>query len=162
MPTWLRGAPSTPWATTTKINELTKKMLEGILSISGKSGLFKLVSQGKNAIIVESLTDGKRTPVSGTSRVSSLHEISMYTTGEDVTLAHVMANIFKLTGGKECISTKASNEELKEFMGKALPEWDSERIYVSDIKKLVSWYNILLAHGLVSENEEDEKENKEA
>ncbi|MCI5776228.1 MAG: DUF5606 domain-containing protein [Bacteroidales bacterium] len=135
-------------------------MLEGILSISGKGGLFKLVSQGKNVIIVESLTDGKRMPVSGTSRVSSLHEISMYTTGEDVSLAHVMANIFKLTGGKECISAKASNEELKEFMGKALPEWDADRIYVSDIKKLVTWYNLLLAHGLVSENEQDEEKGE--
>lgn len=139
-------------------------MLEGILSIAGKGGLFKLVSQGKNAIIVESLTDGKRMPVSGNARVSALQEISMYTVDGDVKLSHVMANIFKLTGGKECVSPKASNDELKEFMGKALPEWDSERIYVSDIKKLAAWYNILLAHGLVSdkEDEEEKKEDQQA
>lgn len=133
-------------------------MLEGILSIAGKSGLFKMVSQGKNSVIVESLADGRRTAVSGAARISSLHEISMYTTGDDVSLSHVMANIFKLTEGKECISAKASNDELREFMDKALPEWDSERIYMSDVKKLVTWYNLLLAHGLVSDNEEDVKE----
>ena len=135
-------------------------MLEGILSISGRGGLFKLVSQAKNIIVVESLADGKRMPVNTTARVSALQEISMYTVGGDVKLSHVMSNIFKLTGGKECISAKASNDELKAFMAQALPEWDSERIYTSDIKKLVTWYNILLAKGLVSAEEEaDEKAN---
>lgn len=133
-------------------------MLEGILSIAGKSGLYKMVSQGKNSIIVESLVDGRRTAVSGASRISSLREISMYTTGDDVSLSHVFANIFKLTEGKECIGAKSSNDELKEFMDKALPEWDSERIYMSDVKKLVTWYNLLLAHGLVSDKEEDAEE----
>ena len=131
-------------------------MLEGILSISGKSGLFKLVSQGCNAIIGESLADGKRMPVSGSARVSALQEISMYTVDGDVKLSHVMANIYKLTDGKECIPATSSNAELKEFMAKALPEWDADRIYVSDIKKLVAWYNILLAHNLVSDKEEEE------
>lgn len=137
-------------------------MLNGILSISGKSGLFKLVSQGKNNIIVESLADGKRLPVSGTARVSALQEISMYTVDGDVRLSHVMANIFNLTGGKECIPATSSNEELKAFMAKALPEWDADRIYVSDIKKLVSWYNILLAHGLVSGVDDEENEELKA
>lgn len=137
-------------------------MLEGILSISGKSGLFKLVSQGRNVIIVESLADGKRMPVSGTARVSALQEISMYTVEGDVKLSHVMANIFKLTEGKECIPATSSNDELKDFMGKALPEWDADRVYVSDIKKLVTWYNILLAHGLVSDKEDDEEKAEEA
>lgn len=136
-------------------------MLEGILSISGKGGLFKLVSQGKNNIIVESLADGKRMPVSGMARVSALQEISMYTVDGDVKLSHVMANIYKLTQGKECISAKASNDELKAFMAQALPKWDADRIYVSDIKKLVSWFNILLAHGLVSDKEEEEEEKQE-
>lgn len=136
-------------------------MLEGILSISGKSGLFKLVSQGRNAIIVESLADGKRMPVSGSARVSALHEISMYTVDGDVKLSHVMANIYKLTEGKECIPATSSNAELKEFMAKALPEWDADRIYVSDIKKLVAWYNILLAHNLVSDKEEEEVAEEE-
>lgn len=135
-------------------------MLEGILSISGKSGLFKLVSQGRNAIIVESLADGKRMPVSGSARVSALQEISMYTVDGDVKLSHVMANIFKLQEGKECIPATSTNEELKAFMAKALPEWDADRIYVSDIKKLVTWYNILLAHGLVSDKEEEEDGEK--
>ncbi|MCI5982588.1 MAG: DUF5606 domain-containing protein [Marinilabiliaceae bacterium] len=133
-------------------------MLEGILSIAGKGGLFKLVSQGNNMIIVESLVDGKRTPVHSTARVSALQEISMYTVDGDVKLSHVMANIYKLTEGKECISAKASAEELRDFMGKALPEWDSERIYTSDIKKLVTWYNLLLSKGLVSDKEDDEQE----
>ncbi len=136
-------------------------MLEGILSISGKSGLFKLVSQGRNIIIVESVADGKRQPVSGMSRVSALQEISMFTVDGDVPLSHVMANIFKLTGGKECIKANASNEELKAFMAQALPEWDADRIHVSDIQKLVTWYNILVAHGLVSDKEDEEEKPAE-
>lgn len=131
-------------------------MLEGILSIAGKGGLFKLVSQGNNTIIAEELTTGKRTPIHSTARVSALQEISMYTVDGDVRLSHVMANIYRLTGGKECITAKASSEELRAFMAQALPEWDSERIYTSDIKKLVTWYNLLLAHGLVSDKEDEE------
>ena len=133
-------------------------MLENILSISGKPGLYKLLTQAKATIIVESLVDGNRMPVSSNARVSALQEISMYTVGGDVRLSHVMANIYKLTNGKPCIDSKASNEELKDFMAKALPEWDSERVHVSDIKKLVSWFNILLAKGLVSDKEDNEEE----
>ncbi len=136
-------------------------MLEGILAIAGKGGLYKLVSQGSNVIIVEGLADGKRQPVHSTARVSALQEISMYTVDGDVKLSHVMANIYKLTGGKECITAKASAEELKAFMAEALPEWDSERIYVSDIKKLVTWYNLLLSKGLVSDKEEEEETGEE-
>ena len=137
-------------------------MLEGILSISGKSGLFKLVSQGKNVIIVESLVDGVRKPVSSTARVSALQEISMYTVEGDVKLSHVMANIFKAYEGKAAIDPKASVEELHAFMDKVLPEWDKDRVYNSDIKKLATWYNILVAKGLVSDKEDEEEKKEEA
>ena len=137
-------------------------MLEGILSISGKGGLFKLVSQGKNVIIVESLAEGVRTPVSSTARVSALQEISMYTVEGDVKLSHVMANIFKAYEGQKAISPKASADELKAFMDKVLPEWDKDRVYTSDIKKLVTWYNILVEKGFVSDKEDEEKKEEEA
>mgnify|MGYP006988863742 FL=1 len=133
-------------------------MLEGILSVAGKSGLYKLLSQGKNMIVVESIEDGKRSPVSSNARVSALQEISMYTVDGDVKLSRVMANIYKHTGGKQCLTAKSSAEELKQFMADVLPEWDSERIYVSDIKKLVTWYNLLVDKGLVSDKEDETNE----
>lgn len=144
------------WAVAWRVNnELRNKMLEGILSISGKGGLYKMVSQGKNSVIVESLQDGKRMPVGGMARVSSLHEISMYTRGGDVSLQSVMAGIYRAKGGKECLDGRtASSEELRAFMDEVLPEWDSERVYVSDIRKLATWYNILVGKGLVSGEEE--------
>lgn len=136
-------------------------MLKGILSIAGQGGLFKLVSQGKNTIIVESIADGKRMPAYATSRVSALSDISMYTTEDDVKLSTVMANIYKYTNGAQAIdSKKASSEELKAYMSKVLPNWDKDRIYTSDLKKLFTWYNILQAAGLVSDKDEEEETEK--
>ncbi len=131
-------------------------MLKGILAISGQSGLFKLVSQGKNSIIVESLTDGKRMSATAASRISALEPNSMYSEEGDVKLSTVMSNIFKYTGGQQAIDPKkASAAELKAEMDKALPNWDKDRVYTSDIKKLFSWYNLLAAKGLACEEKED-------
>ncbi len=133
-------------------------MLKEILSISGQGGLFKLVSQGKNAIIVESLADGKRFPVQATARISALQDISMYSEDGDVKLSTIMSNIFKYSGGQKVLDAKkASADELKAEMDKALPNWDRERIYSSDLKKLFTWYNILVEKGLVKEEAEEEK-----
>ncbi|MCQ2229952.1 MAG: DUF5606 domain-containing protein [Bacteroidales bacterium] len=133
-------------------------MLKGILSIAGQGGLFKLVSQGKNTIIVESLATGKRMPAYATSRVSALEDISMYTTEGDVKLSEVMANIYKYTKGEQAIDAKtASNDDLKKYMDNVLPNWDKDRIYTSDLKKLFNWYNILQAAGIASDKAETEE-----
>jgi hypothetical protein len=116
-------------------------MLKGILAISGKPGLFKLITNAKNSIIVESLVDGKRMPAYATSKISSLEDISIFTLDGDVKLADVFAAIFE----KELnVNTKkASSKELKDVFKRALPDFDEDRVYVSDIKKVFAWYNLL-------------------
>lgn len=135
-------------------------MLKGILSIAGQGGLFKLVSQGNNSIIVESLVDGKRMPAHGTSRVSALEDISMYTEDGDVKLSYVFASIYEFAKGEKCIDVKkASAAEIKEYMGNVLPNWDKEHIYMSDLKRLFTWYNLLLEKGVITaENAQKAKE----
>lgn len=141
-------------------------MLKEILSISGQSGLFKLVSRGNNAIIVESLVDGHRMPANGASRVSSLEDISMYTEDGDIRLSKVFAKIYRFTNGTACIDgKKASADELKKTMNSVLPNWDKERIYMSDLKKLFTWYNLLLTNNIINEESvtttENEKDDEE-
>ena len=101
--------------------------LKEVLAISGQSGLFKFVAQSKNGVIVESLTDGKRSNASGSAKVSALGEIAIYTETDDLPLAQVFENIYKHTAGKEAISPKASPEELKKFFAAVLPEYDREK-----------------------------------
>lgn len=119
-----------------------------ILAISGQPGLFKYVAKSNNGIIVESLADGKRMNASSHSRVSALSEISMYTEGEDVALADVFTSAYKLYEGKQGISHKESPEKLKAAFAEVLPEYDRERVHVSDIKKVFAWYNTLIAAGI--------------
>ena len=119
-----------------------------VLAISGMPGLYKYVAQSKNGIIVESLADGHRMNASATSRVSALAEISMFTEGEDIPLADVFARMYAYTEGKEAISHKESADKLKAFFSEVLPEWDRERVHVSDIKKALSWFNILVGAGM--------------
>lgn len=121
--------------------------LNEILAISGQPGLFKYVAQSQRGVIVESLLDGKRMNASATSRVSALTEISMFTEGEDIALADVFTRIYASTEGKEAISHKASPEELKAAFAEVLPEYDRERVHVSDIKKCFAWFNILVKAG---------------
>jgi hypothetical protein len=135
--------------------------LKGILAISGKPGLFKMLSQGKNNIIVEGLDDNKRFPVYAAHQISALEEISIYTETEDVPLADVFKGIFDATGGKEAISHKSSKNQLEELFEKALPEYDRERVYISDIKKVIQWYNILFRNGLMVFDEKTEEEKTE-
>jgi hypothetical protein len=98
-------------------------------------------------VIVESLLDGKRMNVASTARVSALTEISMFTEGEDIALANVFTNIWNYTGGKEAISHKESAEKIQEEFAKVLPEYDRDRVHVSDMKKCFAWYNILVNAG---------------
>lgn len=121
--------------------------LKDILAISGQPGLFKYVAQSMRGVIVESLLDGKRMNASSTSRVSALTEISMFTEGEDIALADVFTNIWNYTGGKEVISHKESADKIEAEFAKVLPEYDRERVHVSDMKKCFAWYNILVQAG---------------
>ena len=121
--------------------------LKDILAISGQPGLYKFVAQSMRGVIVESLIDGKRMNAAANSRVSALTEISMFTEGEDIALADVFTRMYAHTEGKQALSHKESNDRLKEFFGTVLPEYDRERVHVSDMKKCFAWYNILVEAG---------------
>ena len=141
-------------------------MLEEILSISGHGGLFKMVSQAKNSIIVESLVDGKRMPAYATSRISALEDISVFTEEGDKKLEEVFRMIYEKEDGKQAISPKSSANDLKDYFVSILPDYDRERVYVSDIKKILSWYNLLIEKDMLDVSEsndeaEEQTENKE-
>lgn len=138
-------------------------MTERILSISGKPGLYKLVSQGKNMLIVEELTTGKRRPAYMRDKVMSLGDIAMYTTGEDVPLYTIYASIAKLEDGKQVdIKALASDDDVREYFAKVLPDFDRERVYTSDIRKALAWYNQLVAAGITDFAEEEAAQESDA
>lgn len=123
-------------------------MLNNILSISGKPGLFKLVSRGKNMLIVESLSTGKRQPAYAHDKVISLADIAMFTYEGETPLAEVMNAVkAKENGAAASVTTKATAEELRTWFGDVLPDFDRDRVYPSDIKKLITWYNLLTETG---------------
>lgn len=125
-------------------------MLKRILSIAGRPGLYNLISQGKNMLIVESLVDHHRFPVYGSEKIISLGDIAMYTDDEDVPLAQVLDSMKqKEAGAAASINVKtASADELREYMAQVLPAFDRDRVHLSDIKKLIAWYNLLVSNGL--------------
>ena len=132
-------------------------MQQTILAISGKPGLYKLISRGKNNLIVESLdASHRRMPAFATDRITSLADIAMFTETDDIPLMDVLENIKTLEEGKKATvdPKKASTKELQDYFTKVLPEWDRDRVHVSDIKKLVSWYNILIEAGITDFKEE--------
>lgn len=131
--------------------------LSKILSISGKPGLYLLVSQTKTGALVESLLDGKRQPAFSNERISSLEDISIFTLDEDIPLKKVFELIYTKENGGECISPKSDNNKIVQYMGEILPEFDRDRVYVSDMKKLFSWYNILNERGLITLEEVKEE-----
>lgn len=135
--------------------------LTGIISISGKPGLFKVVAQGKNNIIVESLIDGKKSPAYSTDRISALEDISIYTYEEDVPLKDVYSEIYKKENGKKTISHKESLNKLTAYLLEVLPNYDEDRVYPSDIKKLFQWYNLLHDTGALEPEETEDKVEKE-
>jgi hypothetical protein len=135
--------------------------LSKILAISGKPGLYKMLSQTKAGFIVESLTDGKRFPVFAHERVSTLEEISIFITGdEDMPLKEVFRKIYDKLGGKPGLDAGADSKALKSFFLETIPAYDQERVYISDIKKTLSWYNLLLEKDMM-DFKEDEPETKE-
>ncbi|MNU64955.1 hypothetical protein D3C71_542440 [compost metagenome] len=133
--------------------------LTGIIAISGKAGLYRVLAQGKNNIIVESLEDKKRVPAYASDRISALDDISIYTYDEDKPLKEIFISIFEKESGKETISHKEDQSKLKGYLLEVLPNFDQERVYASDIKKIFQWYNLLLKAGaLVLEEATEEAE----
>ncbi len=120
-------------------------MLKEILSLTGKSGLFKLISQGKNMLIVESLIDGKRIPAYTKDKVVSLGDIAIFTETAEVPLGQVLESVKAKENGATCsIDPKADNDKLRNYLTEILPDYDRDRVYPSDIRKLLNWYNILI------------------
>jgi hypothetical protein len=132
-------------------------MLKGILSISGQPGLFKLVSEAKNSIIVESLITGKRSPAYSTSKISALADISVFTETGEIQLKELF---LKIKENGSLINPKASNNEIKSFFEEILPDYDKERVYVSDMKKIMQWYLLLNDQNLLENSEEEKSEEK--
>lgn len=135
--------------------------LTGIIAISGKPGLFKVIAQGKNNIIVESLEDKKRVPAYSTDRISALDDISIYTYDDDKPLREIYKTIFEKENGGETISHKEDAKKLQAYLLEILPSYDQERVYGSDIKKLFQWYNLLHKAGELK-LEETKEENPAA
>ncbi len=129
-------------------------MLKGILAISGQPGLFKLVAEAKNSIIVESLLTGKRQPAYATSKISSLDDIAIFTQTGEVSLKEVLKSIAEKEN-KEAVA-KLDGNALKAYFGEVLPEYDQDRVYTSDMKKVIQWYNLLQKNDLLNVEEEEE------
>jgi hypothetical protein len=141
-------------------------MLKEILSVSGKPGLYKLISQGKNMFVVESLIDHKRIPVYMRDKAVSLGDIAMYTEEEEVPLAEVLKRIKEKEGGKEiAYESTIQPDELRTYLETVLPNFDRGKVYPSDIKKLLAWYNLLIREGLddfeIEKTEEPEENGKD-
>lgn len=136
-------------------------MLKKILSISGRPGLYQLVSYGKNMLLVETIPAGRRFPIHSRERVMSLGDISIYSTSEDIPLSKVLENVGKKYDNKP-IDAKAivTPDQLHEFIGGVLENWDNERVHNSDIKKIISWYNILVGAGITDFTAKEEEEEK--
>lgn len=130
-------------------------MLKGILSISGQPGLFKLVTETKNSIIVESLLTGKRIPAYSTSKISTLSDISIFTETGEILLTELFVRVKK---SEKLISPKATSDEIKAFFKEVLPEYDKDRVYVSDMKKILQWYKLLSDQNMLTEIEEEKTE----
>jgi hypothetical protein len=135
--------------------------LSGIISIAGKPGLYKVIAQGKNNVIVESLVNGKRIPAYATDKISALEDISIYTLESDVPLADVFASLIKKFEGKEGLSHKDDVINLQEVLFEVLPDYDEDRVYPSDIKKLFQWYNLLVNAGILTLEADQKEEPKQ-
>lgn len=133
-----------------------------IISVTGKPGLFQVISQSKNAIIAESLTDKKRLAINATQNVSLLENIAIYTYEEDMPLLDVFKAISEKTEGKKALSHKESGNKLTSFFTEVLPNYDDERVYTSNIKKVIQWFNLLIASGfdfsIIEESNAEESE----
>lgn len=133
-------------------------MLKEILSISGKPGLYKLINNTTNAIIVESLLDGKRFPAYSNSKIISLEDISIYTEDEDMPLKDVLKRMYDKENGASVFSHKEATEKIQAYFGEVVPEYDKDRVYVSDMRKIIQWYNLLAEKNMLDFTEEQKEE----
>lgn len=130
--------------------------LKEIMAIAGKPGLYKMVAQAKNGLIVESIIDQKRIQAFTHDKISSLEEISIFTETEDKPLKAVLKNFFEKLEGKPAPEFKNDVTKLKAFFGEMLPDYDKEKVYVSHMQKIVNWYNLLVEHDLLNFDETEE------
>ncbi len=128
-------------------------VLKDILAISGEPGLFKFIAQGKNAIIVEHLETGKRSSAFSSAKVSTLEDISVFTEKEDLQLGKVFDKIFEKEAGGPAIDSKTEPEKLRKYFEEIVPDYSREKVYVSDIKKIILWYNILQKKNMLIKEE---------
>lgn len=137
--------------------------LDKVLSISGKPGLYELKAQTRGGVLAESFIDGKKIPVSMRNNVSILSEIAIYTYTEEIPLREVLQKIYEKEEGKPSIDHKSSKKELTDYFSEVLPEYDEDRVYPSDIKKIIQWYNLLIAKDITdfSDPKADENSAKE-
>ncbi|MEX0981991.1 MAG: DUF5606 domain-containing protein [Bacteroidales bacterium] len=142
---------------------MTTIKVKDLMSISGKGGLFRFLAQARNGVVVETLTDKKRSVVPPTARVSALDDISIFGVDEDVPLADVLMMIHEKENGGASIDPKSGNEALKAYFTEVLPDYDPDKVYVSDIKKVITWYNILHELDLLElvDKEEESEEGQE-
>ena len=134
---------------------------EKIIAVSGKPGLFQIISQSKNAVIAESLLDNKRVAINASSNISLLDNIAIYSYEGDVKLLTIFKTMFEKEGGKETISHKSSNQEVLSYFLEVLPEFDEDRVYASNIKKVIQWYNLLVKSGMDFSQIQDEEGSEE-
>jgi len=137
--------------------------IKDFIAISGQPGLFKMVSQGKSLLIAENLETGQRIPVHASSHVSSMEEIAIFTETEDKPLKEVFLEIYQKEEGKTVLNPKkSSNEQIREYFATILPGYDRDKVYISDMKKIFTWYNILVTSGKVDWTATEPEEAKEA
>jgi Domain of unknown function (DUF5606) len=136
--------------------------LTGFISITGQPGLYKIVAQSKNGIIVEGLSDKKRVNIYASTKVSTLNDISMFTTGDDKPLNEIMTAISDKEKGGPAIDSKADDKAVTAYFAQVLPDYDKERVYVSNMRKLFSWYNALQSTGNLKTEEENKDSNDKA
>jgi hypothetical protein len=132
-----------------------------IISVTGKPGLFQVISQSKNAVIAESLADNKRLAINATQNVSLLENIAIYTYEEDVPLLDIFTSMYEKTEGKEALSHKENSKALTAFFAEVLPGYDEERVYASNIKKVIQWFNALVKAGMDFSKIAEKEVNKE-
>ena len=132
-------------------------ILKDIVAISGQQGLFKFIAQGKNSMIVEHIETGRRGSAFSSARVSSLEEISIFTDNEDMPLGKVFDRIFEREKGSEAIDPKSDPDKLRKYFEEIIPDYSKDKVYISDIRKVVQWYNILQRKNLLVQEEPEKK-----
>ncbi len=137
-------------------------MLKEILSITGKPGLYKIITPGKRTLLVEDLTSKKRFPLGQRDRVVCLGDIAMYTVGEDLPLDKILDRVYAVEEGKSIDVKSLDNDMLREEFAKAVEDFDRDRVYPSDIRKLFNWYNLLISQGYTKFTEDEVASNDEA